>query len=310
MPRTALTAIAFISLAAASANAETKPFDVSNFDSIDVSAAIDVYYEPGPAAKVLVEQEDGDFSDILIEQEGGTLVIGRHSLQKKRFGHTNISITNRLGHRIVKVNGKRVPNYTLHITGPMISEVSVARSSELNIQGLDAALFEGRVMSSGELTIEGRANEARLSASSSGDLDATELVTASLETAASSSADLYAQAGSGDLKIDASSSADIEIDVTGALASVQIDASSSADVTLSGGTCAMMTLHASSSADIDASEVSCESGDIEASSGADVVANITSVLTARASSGADIEIDGDPAQRNIKESSGGDIDIG
>ena len=85
-----------------------------------------------------------------------------------------------------------------------------------------------------------------------------------------------------------------------------VEASSSADVELS-GTCGTIEVSASSSGDIEADELLCTDANLRGSSGADISAYATASLFARASSGADISVDGAPEANDVKESSGGDI---
>ena len=64
---------------------------------------------------------------------------------------------------------------------------------------------------------------------------------------------------------------------------------------------------ASSGADIKLTAITADSLALEASSGADISARLSEQVRARASSGGDIEIQGNPQQRDIDTSSGGDV---
>ncbi|WP_297109509.1 DUF2807 domain-containing protein [uncultured Devosia sp.] len=128
-----------------------------------------------------------------------------------------------------------------------------------------------------------------------------------LESAlASSGADIeLVDIMSDSLELDASSGANIEL-TEARLRALSASASSGSDIALS-GSAEDIALNASSGADIDAEALEAVSGRIEASSGADIDVRITQQVRARASSGADITIEGNPQQRDVESSSGGDI---
>tara|TARA_R110002020_G_scaffold316899_2_gene532259 strand:- start:25677 stop:26606 length:930 start_codon:yes stop_codon:yes gene_type:complete len=307
MARIALPLIALAAAFAPIASAESKSFPAGDFTAIDTRGAVDVVFETGPDASIKVEQDDGDFSDIFIEQSGQTLLVSRNSLRSNSGWARNVSLSTKNGHKVVKVNGKRVPSYTIRVTAPALEEVSVSNSSSLSASGLNVSKFSGSVSSSSDLTLSGNVEQAKLRASSSADLDAKQLAATSLDLGVSSSADAYATVLSGTLTLEASSSADAFLVATGS-ERIEIDASSSADVEIS-GTCQTLDVSASSSGDVSADELKCVSGKVQASSGADVDVYITGDLEARASSGSDITVRGNPESRDVRESSGGDIEI-
>tara|TARA_R110001606_G_scaffold105632_1_gene229805 strand:+ start:494 stop:1423 length:930 start_codon:yes stop_codon:yes gene_type:complete len=307
MTRIALPLIALAAALAPIASAESKSFAAGDFTAIDTRGAVDVIFETGPDASIKVEQDEGDFSDIFIEQTDQTLLVSRNSLRNKAGWARNVSLSTKNGLKVVKVNGKRVPSYTIRVTAPALEEVSVANSSSLSASGLNVPTFSGSVSSSSDLTLAGKVEQAKLRASSSADLDAKQLAATNLDLDVSSSADATAKVLGGKLTLEASSSADATVDATGSEL-IEIESSSSADVEIS-GTCQMLDVSASSSADVSAGDLKCVNGDIQASSGADVDAYISGNLDARASSGSDITVRGNPESRDVRESSGGDIEI-
>ena len=295
MTRPLLPLLTLAAVLAPLASAETKSFPAGDFTGINAGGVIDVTFETGPVASINVEQEGGDFSDIYIEQSGDTLKIGRNSLREGFGWSRNVSVKTDNGRKVVKVNGKRVPAYTVRVVAPTLAETSVSNSSSMTATGLDSPTFSGSVSSSSDLILSGTAGDVDLRASSSADLDASSLETRALKLDVSSSA------------VDASSSADVNVRAIGAT-KVIVDASSSADVELS-GTCQALAISASSSADVEAHDLKCATGDIRASSGADVSAFLTDSVEAKASSGADIAVAGNPPSRDVSKSSGGDIEI-
>ncbi|MEQ8300607.1 MAG: DUF2807 domain-containing protein [Hyphomonas sp.] len=307
MTRTAMSLLAIAAALAPMAYAETRSFPAGDFTGIDTSGVVDVVFETGETASVEVEQEDGDFSDIYIGQDGSTLEIGRNSLREKAGWARNVSIRHKDGRKVVKVNGKRVPTYVIRVVAPTLTEVSVSNSSSVNASGLSGQTFSGAVSSSADLFLSGKADEVSLRASSNGDLDASKFEARDLKLDVSSSADALALVRDGSLHVEASSSADAVITAFNTKR-VSIDASSSADVEIS-GSCLTLEIAASSSADVEARNLTCATGKLQASSGADIDVFLKDSVEARASSGSDIEISGNPPSRDISESSGGDVEI-
>jgi len=107
------------------------------------------------------------------------------------------------------------------------------------------------------------------------------------------------------IALDASSGADIE--VTGArLGAVTAEASSGSDITLE-GTADRIRIDASSGANVDADALVSAEAEAHASSGASIGLHATAAVRARASSGGDIEVEGNPTRRDVETSSGGDV---
>lgn len=108
-----------------------------------------------------------------------------------------------------------------------------------------------------------------------------------------------------ELKISVSAGADLRIDELFA-ESVWLDTSSGSDAQLSGR---VVNFEASSSsgADISCSELVAEHCKVSVSSGSDAEVHATQSLKASASSGGDIRYRGNPAHKDIVESSGGDV---
>ena len=300
----ALISLSALAIAALPALADTKNYAVGDFTKLDVSEAILVIYDNGPSSSVTVEQSNGDFSDINIETDGDTLLIDRISVGSG--WRSNISTDFRNGELRAKVNGKKVPSYTVRISSPAISGIDVSRSARTTANSINADALDLKASSSADLIISGRANSVRIDASSSSDIEAERLVANRLSIDASSSADVEARAETDQqIRIAASSSADVELNLSGG-ADIELEASSSADLELD-GTCDHIVITASSSADVEGRELICASAKVKASSSADVNLSVTDTVEASASSGGDINIFGNPAQRDVRESSGGDV---
>lgn len=107
------------------------------------------------------------------------------------------------------------------------------------------------------------------------------------------------------LELDASSGADIA--VTGAvLGQAILSASSGSDIEIS-GTADAVEAGASSGSDIDADGLVADNAVVEASSGANISVHATGRVRVDASSGGDIEVRGNPKERDVDASSGGDV---
>lgn len=303
-----LTALAAISaLLAPAAFAETKAFNTDSFTRIEVKGVMSVVHTTGPETKVTVETDSGDFSDAIIMNEGDTLVITRESADKKSswFSWGNSTSVSKDG-KTVKVNGKRVPHYTVYVTGPDLESVQVSQSSSFDSKTINAGEFAASASSSATVNLAGTSGETRLSASSSGELFARDLKAQTLRISASSSGEATGTVtGTGENAADASSSGEATVFSTGAGA-FAVEASSGGDVELSGA-CRSVDISASSGADVDAEDLRCETAKVRASSGADVDVYSSAAADGRASSGADVTFAGSPAQKDSSKSSGGNV---
>ncbi|HBH45698.1 MAG TPA: hypothetical protein DDY28_14935, partial [Hyphomonas atlantica] len=161
----ALISLSALAIAALPALADTKDYAVGDFTKLDVSEAILVIYGNGPSSSVTVEQSNGDFSDINIETDGDTLLIDRNSVGGG--WRSNISTDFRNGELRAKVNGKKVPSYTVRISSPAISGIDVSRSARTTANSINADALDLKASSSADLIISGRANSDRIDPSSS-----------------------------------------------------------------------------------------------------------------------------------------------
>lgn len=108
-----------------------------------------------------------------------------------------------------------------------------------------------------------------------------------------------------EIKISSSSGSDVQIDDLSA-EYVSVVTSSGADAGVSGKTVKMFA-DASSGSDLDCSELVAEECEVKASSGSDALVHATRSIRAHASSGGDVHYTGNPAQRDVNESSGGEV---
>lgn len=106
------------------------------------------------------------------------------------------------------------------------------------------------------------------------------------------------------LEVDVSSGSDVKLELNAD--QVNVSTSSGSDITLK-GKANFLQADASSAGDIDATDFHTKRCNASASSGSDIRVYASELLDANASSGADIAYWGNPARKNINESSGGDV---
>lgn len=165
-PMPALSAsMALAAMIALPAHAETKTYRLSGFDEVRVSAAMNVVLKQGPYS-VTVAEPGGDFSKALIEVRGSTLVVTR----KPQIGHD------------------KSPDYTVVVTAPNYSGVSVSSAS--SVEGKDLKLKDVKVglSSAGRATLRGSCGELELEVSSGSSFEGDMLKCASAKVDASSGA--------------------------------------------------------------------------------------------------------------------------
>lgn len=301
---TATTAIALI--AAPLAFAGTQTVDVRGFDRIDTRGAMKVVYQTGPDTSVVIETDRDDFSDAKVFVDGQTLVVTRESVEKRGLLGSSANIRISDEGQTVRVNGKKVPTYTVRVTSPDLKGIKASQSSRGTLSGINATSFEASATSSADLILSGRAGKADISASSSGEVTATSFEAGELVASASSSGEVDALAGgTGAVKVSASSSGDISIRSLQA-ANFSVNSSSGGDIELTGA-CKDITINASSGGDVEADELTCQSARVDASSGSDVEAFASVSANGNASSGANVKFRGNPADRQVNQSSGGKI---
>ena len=109
-----------------------------------------------------------------------------------------------------------------------------------------------------------------------------------------------------DLYVDSSSGSEISLRVDAN--NIESESSSGSEIDLI-GTCISLSADSSSGSQIDADELQAETVTAEASSGSDINVYASRSIPAKASSGASIDCDGNPREKNIKKSSGGDVDV-
>jgi len=106
------------------------------------------------------------------------------------------------------------------------------------------------------------------------------------------------------LDVDASSGAEVKLELNAS--DVSAESSSSAEIKLT-GKANTLQVNASSGSEVDASDFETKRCNASASSAAEIRVHVTEQLDAHASSSAEISYSGNPAHKDINESSGGDV---
>ena len=298
---------------------QSKTYNLSGFTGVYASAAVDVELTQGDAFSVVAYTESGDFSGLELRVKDGVLIATRpeeiwkdkNTSSWQRFfgigsGNRNISIKRVNGQRLIKINGERVPTYTVRVTAPGIDRLDASSSSIVTAKEIKTRDLAIKASSSGDINAEVMGGDVSVDASSSGDVILSGTCD-NLDIKASSSADVKA----GDLtcqhgNLRSTSSSSIRAKVAGG--DVSVDATSSGEVVLS-GTCEKLDIKTTSGAEVKASDLTCQHGNLRASSGADITAMLTETVNAHASSGGDILVRGGAKPIKVTESSGGDVSI-
>ena len=299
--------------------AENKMYDLSRFTGIYASAAVDVELTQGDAFSVVAYTESGDFSGLELRVEDGVLIATRpeeiwknkNTSSWQRFfnigsGNRNISIKSVNGQRVIKINGERVPTYTVRVTAPGIDRLGASFSSIVTAKEVKTRDLAIKATSSGDINAAAVGGDVSVEASSSGDVILSGTCE-KVDIKASSSADVKAgELTSQQLNLRSTSSSNIRAKVVGG--DVSVEATSSGEVVLY-GTCDNLDIKTTSGADVKASDLSCQHGNLRASSGADITVIVTETVNAHASSGGNILVRGGATPVKLTESSGGDVSI-
>jgi Putative auto-transporter adhesin, head GIN domain len=169
--------------------AETRTYNLAGFTEISASSSADVVLKQGPYS-VTAESSKGDFKDLVVEVRGDTLVVKRES---KGWNWNDRGV-----------------HYTVTVTAPSIDELQASSSADIVASGYRFANLGVAVSSSGNITLSGSCTDLDVEVSSSGDFRGADLRCENARVTASSSgdADVYASKSANG---QASSSGDVRI---------------------------------------------------------------------------------------------------
>ena len=218
----ALTAAAALALPAM---AETKSYDVRNFDGLDVSAGIQVEFETGVSRYVSVENKDGNFDDIIVEVDDGDLILKRP--RKMGWGRKRPSYTVRVG---VETLSDIEASSGSHVEGAGLTgevDIDVSSGAHVAVSDIQATEVDLEASSGSSLEASGSCTEVDAEASSGADIRAGGLQCTALVADVSSGASIRAYATD---RVDADASSGGSVRVEGGATNVTIDKSSGGSV--------------------------------------------------------------------------------
>lgn len=188
---TSLTSIvgAALALSLSPAMAETKTYDITGFDQLDISTGIYVEARVGKDFSIRAEGSQEAIDRLRIELDDDSLEIGRE--RGAFFGRKNSKVT-------------------VYIEMPSLEEVEVSSGSSLFADGIDASDFEVSVSSGARAELRGHCSDLEADGSSGAKLDADDLRCDSVEADVSSGANLNVYA-SRNVSADASSGGNITV---------------------------------------------------------------------------------------------------
>ncbi|WP_300375727.1 head GIN domain-containing protein [Henriciella sp.] len=227
MSRLAIIALATTATAALPALAETKTYNVQDFDGLEVSAGIKAIYETGTATSVEVENRDGDFSDIIVEVDDGDLILKRP--RKMGWGNRTpytVTIGVQSLEDVKASSGSSVKGNGL--AGDDAS-IDVSSGAHVAITNIAAGEIEIETSSGSSVEASGTCNELEADASSGSEIRAEKLQCASVTADVSSGASIRAYA-TDSVNGDASSGGSIR--VAGGAKNVTKDQSSGGSVSV------------------------------------------------------------------------------
>ena len=151
-----IVALAAATALALPAFAETRSYDLPEFDRIDVSAGLKLVATAGGAQSVSVETDEGDFSDLEIEVDDGVLVVSRE--------------WNRLRWHQKKAD------YTVTVSARELRGLEASSGSISTLTDINARRFNLDISSGALVVVKGQCDDCTVDISSGANLNASEFV--------------------------------------------------------------------------------------------------------------------------------------
>lgn len=167
----AITALAMTALIAAPAFADSRTYNLSGFDKVEVAAGIDVTLSQGPFS-VAADERNGDFSKLVLEVRGDTLRVSRNS-------------------NLLSWSG---PDYSVAVSAPTYVDLNVSSGASLEGRNLSLKDLRVSVSSGADVELSGACAGLRVNVSSGADFDGEGLKceTASVDASSGGDADAFA----------------------------------------------------------------------------------------------------------------------
>lgn len=269
----ALTLIASASLlaltCAAQAAEESETRDLPSFSEITAKGSSDVEVTIGEAQSVTVYGEADELVEIITEVKGDKLIIRRKDSKKGGFFSRN-------------------HNSRVVITVPSLTDFTTKGSGDGSVSGISGDHFEIGQYGSGDVEVEGSAQEANIRSDGSGDLDADSFTASQLMLNSRGSGDMsfgglsatkftYKTHGSGDLDVD--------------------------------GTCATFSIDSMGSGEIDAQGLQCTDVSISSMGSGEISIFATGDISVEIMGSGDVDIYGGGKLTHSRTHGSGDVDI-
>lgn len=187
---------------------KTEIRNLKNFNSINVSAGIDLFLTMSQAEEVKVVANEDIISKIVTEVKEGTLHIYMKNSGWSGWGNKTqkVYVTIAVLKELKASSGSDVSSENV-LKGDNI-DIDVSSGSDVNVN-LDYNTVELKTSSGSDAKIKGKAKNLKVNASSGSDIDADELESVNCKASASSGSDISVMV-TGELTADASSGADIK----------------------------------------------------------------------------------------------------
>jgi hypothetical protein len=165
----AAVAVVTAGLVALPAFADSKTYNLSGFDRVDVSAGIDVTFSQGPFS-VKVDDPNGNFERLIVEVRGNTLKIGRRN---NWFDWRGV-------------------DYSATVSAPNLTGVDASSGSAFEGHNLSLRDLKVDVSSGASIELSGNCAGLRVDVSSGADFEGEALKCETASVDASSGADVDA----------------------------------------------------------------------------------------------------------------------
>ncbi|MEQ9435503.1 DUF2807 domain-containing protein [Hyphomonas sp.] len=173
MHKTLLAAICFSLFIPGAAIADTsKAYDFTGFDTLDISAGVDVTYETGPDYAVVIDFKHGGPDDMKLRQDGSRLYIS----QKATSGWRD------------RVRAKVL------ITSPQLNEIEASSGSSIRASGIDSEVLVLDASSGANIKADGKCGSLKIEANSGGNASAKSVTCQKVAAKASSGGSVRAYA--------------------------------------------------------------------------------------------------------------------
>lgn len=196
------------SLAAVSANAAERRFNLAGFDKVAVGGSDDVNIRTGNSFSVVATGAQDDLDRLEVVVKDGQLNIGRKSSMWPSNGTTVLFAVTMPALRGLAMAGSS--DVTADKGAADVFDAKVSGSGNMSVASLDARTANIKVSGSGNVTMAGRCGAQNIRIAGSGDVDLSGLACVNSSISIAGSGNVKARA-SGDAMIRIAGSGDVAI---------------------------------------------------------------------------------------------------